>query len=78
MILSFDIPNAKATRLGDAMPLIGYVFNPELGTTDSQQKIAFLKAKTIAYWFEIVKNYETQVARQAAEAGVVVDFSDVT
>jgi len=77
MIISFDIPNAKATRLGDAMPLVGYIFNSELGTTDSQQKLTFLKAHTIEYWRGIVKNYETTIATQAATQSVIVDFSDV-
>lgn len=77
MIISFDIPTDKATRLGNAMPLVGYVFNPELGTTDVQQKLAFIKRKTIAYWREIVNNYEEDLAKKQAAEEVVVDFDDI-
>lgn len=78
MILDFNIPNAKATRLGDAMPKYGYVFDPQLGTTDAQQKIAFVKKKTIEYWREMTNNAEVEVAAKAAAATVVTDFSDIT
>ncbi len=79
MIISFDVPNPKLTRIGDALPMVGYVFDPELGTTDTQQKIAFLKVKTIQYWTSMVHDCEKRQALQAAEAGVVLpDLNDIS
>ena len=77
MIISFDIPNPKATRLSAALDRQGYVFDPELGTTDNQQREAFIKRKTIDFWRGWVEVSELEAARAAATAGISVDFSDV-
>ena len=59
---TFTIPPDKLTRIGNAIVTEGYVFNPALGTTDSQQKIAFTKKITMDYWRSIVFNFERQEA----------------
>lgn len=83
--LTFDIPNAKASRAADALPSLGYVFDPTLGTTQQQQKMAFFRRLTIDYWTSIVFNYERSLAiaaepndTAAEQAKRFVDLSDVT
>lgn len=78
MIISFDIPNEKLTRVGDILHVHGYIFDSNLGTTDSQQKVAYLKALTIKHWKNLLEQGEGEVARAAAIAALTAaDLSDI-
>jgi hypothetical protein len=84
MIFTFDIPNAKLLRISNALPSVGYVFNPSSGLTDVQQRYAFFRTLTIQQWQSLVFNYERSVAiatqgdSAAAQAARFVDLSDIT
>lgn len=82
---TFDIPAGKLQRLSDALGVAGYVFNPALGTTQQQQRLAFFKKMTVEYWTSIVFNHERNEAiklepadRAALQAKRFVDMSDIT
>jgi hypothetical protein len=83
--ITFNIPNSKAQRLSDALVSEGYVFNPDLGTTDAQQRKKFVERMTVDFWKGIVFNYERSVAianepddTAALQAQRFVGFDDVT
>lgn len=85
MTVTFTVPNQKLQRLSDALASVGYVFNPALGTTDLQQRRAFLGGLTKDFWQSIVFNYERQAAialepndTAAEQAKRFVDLSDIT
>ncbi len=65
MIIQFNIPNQKLQRIADVLPSFGYTFDPNLGTTDAQQKEVFLKHMTINWWKGLVANTEKQQFIQA-------------
>lgn len=78
-IISFNIPSDKATRISNALPMHGYVFDAESGISDNQQRLTFLKQKTIEYWASLTQDAEKRLAIQAAEAGATKpDLSDIT
>lgn len=67
MVITFtyDIPNAKLTRLRDAIrndTRVGYTFDPTSGLTAQQQELAFIRRLQINQWRDIVFNYERTVA----------------
>jgi hypothetical protein len=77
--ITFDIPNDKVTRISNALPRHGYVFNPELGTTDAQQRLAFLKAYTIKFWVDLTHDAEKREAIETAQANTPPpDLTDIT
>lgn len=79
MIISFDIPNPKLTRLGNVLHRFGYVFDPNAGTTDLEQKEAFLKTLTITYWRNLLAKGEYDEALDTTVAGLPdPDLSDVS
>lgn len=62
IILQFEIPIVKAQRIDDSLPFYGYVFDPNLGTTNRQQKEEFVRRRTIDMWNADLFNYERSVA----------------
>jgi hypothetical protein len=78
MIISFDIPNAKLTRILTSLEFKGYGFNPDLGTTDQQQRIAFFKSMTVDFWKETTYQSELYTAvRNAQTATTSPDLTDI-
>lgn len=81
--ITFNIPNAKLTRLGNVLYRYGYVFDANAGTTDNQQKEAFLKQLTISKWRELTAEGEKAIAEEQYANSILgaltdVDFSDIT
>ena len=80
---TFTIPNATVTRISNALDKTGYIFNPNLGTTDSQQRLAYFKNYAIALWQADVFNFERQQAilngtGAAAQVKTFVPLTDIT
>lgn len=80
---TFTIPNATLQRISGALDKLGYVFDPTLGITDTQQRLAFFKRYTINFWQSDVFNYERQTVidahgNPATQAIQFVPLTDVT
>ena len=62
MTITFTIPAGKISRISAALDFYGYVFNPALGTTDANQRMAFFRKITIENWQSLLFNFERQMA----------------
>ena len=63
---TFTIPSDKLTRLSNSLDKVGYKFDPTSGVSDTNQRIAYAKARTIAEWQNWVFTFERQ---QVIDAG---------
>lgn len=80
---TFTIPNATLTRISSVLDMVGYKFDSSLGTTDTQQRVAFAKSNTIKMWENWVFNSERQAVinangNPATQAKNFVPLTDVT
>ncbi len=83
--VTFNIPNNQLQRLSNKLHTVGYVFDPTLGTTDTQQKRNFFLRKTRDFWESYIFNAERQEAidaepndTAALQAQRFVGLDDVT
>ncbi len=83
--VTFNIPNNQLQRLSNKLHTVGYVFDPALGTTDTQQKRNFFLKRTVKLWESELFNAERQEAidsepndTAAAQAVRFVGLDDVT
>jgi len=83
--VTFNIPNNQLQRPSNKLHTVGYVFDPTLGTTDTQQKRNFFLKATRDFWQSYIFNAERQEAidaepndTAAAQAQRFVGLDDVT